>query len=83
MLTINKPLLKSHIMRHDETQEKLAKSMGISLSCLNAKINETGNREFRQSEIAYIRDRYELSDQDVIDIFFGTEVSKTDTIEEK
>jgi len=66
-------------MRNDGTQEMLAKKMGISLSCLNAKINETGNREFRQSEISFIRDRYDLSEQEVVEIFFGAKVSKEDT----
>jgi len=69
-------------MQHDGTQETLAKSMGISLSCLNAKINETSNREFRQSEISFIRDRYGLSEQEIIDIFFTAKVSKKDTISE-
>ncbi len=63
-------LLKGLIKSKDGTQSVLAKAMGLSLSRLNAKINET-NAEFSQTEIAFIRDRYGLSDSQVTDIFFN------------
>lgn len=62
-------LLKGLIRSKDGTQSVLADAMGLSLSRLNAKINET-NAEFSQTEIAFIRDRYKLSDSQVADIFF-------------
>ena len=67
---MNKPLLKSFIVRYDGTQSALASAMGISLSRLNAKINGT-KAEFTQGEMDFIRKRYNLDLQDVNDIFFA------------
>ena len=67
---MNSQLLKSYIVRYDGTQEKLAKAMGISLSRLNAKINET-DAEFNQGEIRFIKMRYNLSDEEVSNVFFN------------
>lgn len=72
---VNSRLLKSFIVRYDKTQEHLAEAMGISLSRLNAKINGTGGADFTQSEIAFIRERYNLSNRDVCDVFFAKDVS--------
>lgn len=71
---MNSQLLKGLIKMHDGSQSVLAEAMGLSLSRLNAKINET-NAEFSQSEIAFIRDRYKLTKTQVSDIFFTTKVS--------
>lgn len=71
---MNKQLLKGLIIANDGNQSTLAEAMGISLSRLNAKINETG-AEFSQSEIAFIRDRYKLNKSQVVDIFFSHDVS--------
>lgn len=66
---MNKQALKGLITTHDKSQEALANAMGLSLSRLNAKINEN-KAEFTQSEIAFIRDRYGLNKIEVNDIFF-------------
>lgn len=71
---MNSQLLKGIIKIHDGSQSVLANAMGLSLSRLNAKINET-QAEFSQSEIAFIRDRYKLSTKEVTDIFFNDKVS--------
>ena len=71
---MNSQLLKGIIKIHDGSQSVLANAMGLSLSRLNAKINET-QAEFSQSEIAFIRDRYKLSTKEVADIFFNDKVS--------
>ena len=55
-----------------DTQEILAKALGISLSRLNAKINETDGAEFRQSEIAFFRIRWNLTPEEVDQIFFAS-----------
>ena len=68
---MNSQLLKGMIKIHDGSQSVLADAMGLSLSRLNAKINETG-AEFSQSEIVFIRDRYNLSKSEVTDIFFDS-----------
>ena len=67
---MNSQMLKGIIRMKDGSQSVLAEAMGISLSRLNAKINETG-AEFSQSEIVFIRDRYKLSRKQVTDIFFN------------
>lgn len=78
---MNTQLLKSYIVKHDRTQAMLAESMGISLSTLNAKINESVGREFNQAEISFIKNRYNLTAEEVIEIFFSSKVSLIDTNE--
>lgn len=71
---MNKQALKGLIVINDGKQEVLAEAMGMSLSRLNAKINEI-NAEFTKSEIEFIRDRYKMSRKQVMDIFFSKSVS--------
>lgn len=66
---MNTSLLKSYIVRHNDTQTSLAKYLGISLSTLNAKIN--GSVDFRQNEIMAIKKCYDLSASEVDRIFFA------------
>lgn len=66
---MNSQLLKSYIIKFDGNQEKLADAIGMSLSRLNAKINEH-NASFNQREIAFIKDRYHLDDKELANIFF-------------
>ena len=72
---MNKLLLKSHMAKRGDTQLTLAEAMGLSLSRLNAKINETGGAEFTQTEIAFISNRYKLSGSEIMKIFFDKKVS--------
>lgn len=62
--------LRALILQRGDTQETLAKALGISLSNLNAKINGRG-ASFRQSEIAAIKARYHLSAGEVDAVFFA------------
>lgn len=71
---MNSRLLKRIIALNDDTQERLADALGISLSNLNAKINGTG-ASFRQTEIAAIKSRYHMSAKDVDAVFFASELS--------
>lgn len=70
---MNKQLLKAKMVEHGDTQAQLAAAIGISASNLNDKIN--GKVSFRQNEIAAIRNRYNLSAQEVDLIFFSLELS--------
>lgn len=72
---MDKLLLKSHMARKGDTQATLADAMGLSLSRLNAKINETGGAEFTQTEIAFISKRYRLSSGETMKVFFSEKVS--------
>jgi DNA-binding XRE family transcriptional regulator len=58
-----------------DTQKSLADALGISLTSLNAKINETDGAEFRQHEITAIKIRYNLTAEEVDQIFFTQKVS--------
>ena len=63
--------LKGHMARHGDRQVDLANAMGISLSRLNAKINETSGAELTQTEIAFIATRYQLTPQEIDACFFA------------
>lgn len=67
---MNKELLRSVMVLHNETNSDLAKLLNISEASVSAKINENGT-EFKQGEIAKIIKHYQLSDKQVTDIFFA------------
>lgn len=66
---MQKALLKSYIVRYDKNQSKLAEAMGLSLSHLNSKINEN-RASFSLKEMKFIKDRYDLSNDEFVSIFF-------------
>lgn len=72
---MNTRLFKSRMVVYGDTQLSLANAMGISATRLNAKINETDGAEFVQNEIAFIKDRYGLSSDEVVEIFFVNKLS--------
>ena len=72
---MNKNMFVSKMKLFGDTQESLATALGISLSRLNAKINETDGAEFKQSEIRFFRNRWELTAEEVDQIFFVQKVS--------
>ena len=72
---MNKNLLVSKMKLHGDNQEDLAEYIGISLTTFNAKINETGGAEFRQGEIQKIKEKYDLTSEEVDAIFFVSSVS--------
>ena len=67
----NKNLLISKIKLYGDTQQTLAEYIGVSLTRLNAKINGTNGAEFSQSEIAKIKEKYNLTGEEVIQIFLS------------
>ena len=74
---MNKTLFNIFMIKNHDNQTILAKAMGMAQSALSDRIN--GKTEFRQNEINFIRMRWGLTDQEVIDIFFTQEVSEKDT----
>lgn len=80
---MNKALLNSYMAKHQDTQKSLAKAMGISMSRLNAKINEARGAAFTQSEMAVIIERYGLSSNEACEIFFNQKVSQHATFEDE
>ena len=57
-----------------DTQTILAEALGMSLSRLNAKINEINGSQFRMYEIKFFRDRWQLTPEEVDAIFFASSV---------
>ena len=73
---MNKHLLKAKIAENGDTQTQLACAMGMGASNFSDRIN--GKIPFRQNEIAFIRNRYHLTAQEVDLIFFDLELSEKD-----
>lgn len=71
---MNAPKLRSIMVLHGDTNKSLAEFLGIAEQSVCNKINENGT-EFKQGEIAKISERYNLSAEDIAEIFFKPKVS--------
>ncbi len=78
---LNKALLMSVMIKNGDTQKTLATAMGLSLSRLNAKINERYGASFTQTEMAFIIERYHLTNEEAMEIFFSEKVACDATLE--
>lgn len=67
---MNKGLLRSIMVLHGDKNKDLADMLEISEQSVSAKINENGT-EFKQGEIAKIKNRYNLTPEEVEAIFFA------------
>lgn len=67
---MNGALLKSIMVLNGDTVRDLANYLNKSPQSVSDKINERGT-EFRQGEIAMIKERYNLSAEQVESIFFA------------
>jgi FixJ family two-component response regulator len=67
---MNKELLRSIMVLHGDTNKDLAEALEISEQSVSGKINEKGT-EFKQGEIAKIKDRYNLTPEQVEAVFFA------------
>lgn len=78
---MNRNELKAQMARHGDTNETMAGALDMSVVSFSMKLN--GRRDFTQTEIHRIIDRYNLEAPEVITIFFTPEVScKEDTVTE-
>lgn len=68
---MNKNQLRSVMALNGDNDGKLAEHLGLSRSRFSAKINETGGAEFNQGEIAKIKQRYNLTADEIDAIFFN------------
>ena len=68
---MNTRLFKAEMAAHGDTQAALAAAMGLSISRLNAKINERDGAAFTQKEMSFLILRYRLTAQKAADIFFS------------
>lgn len=62
--------LESVMKLHGDTGADLAAYLGIARSTFSAKINETNGAEFTQKEIMMIKERYNLTPEQLDKIFF-------------
>lgn len=67
---MNTRLFKAEMMAYGDTQVSLSAAMGLSVSRLNAKINERDGAAFTQREMTFLIKRYSLTPQKAVDIFF-------------
>lgn len=67
---MNANLLKGKIKANGQTQEDVARAIGLSLSRFNAKLNATGNAEFSLGEVLALKTFFNLTTQEVESIFF-------------
>ena len=67
---MNGALLKSIMVLNGDTVRDLAKYLGKTPQSVSDKINERGT-EFKQGEIALIKERYNLTAEQVESIFFA------------
>ena len=66
---MNSEMLKRYIKFYDGNQTVLADAMNLSLSRLNAKINQTSGGHFTLEEVSFIKERYGLDNDTVAKIF--------------
>ena len=71
--------LRAHMARHGDSAKMLAKALKRAESTLSCKMNHQRNMCFTQDEIQKIIDRYDLTADDVMLIFFARDVSKIET----
>lgn len=67
---MNSALLRSIMVLHGDTNKDLADFLKISEVSVSNKINENGT-EFKQGEIAKIKEKYDLTMEQVESIFFA------------
>lgn len=72
---MNKKKLRILLLENDDNQGKLAEYLGISQQTLSKKINEKEGAEFSQTEIKLIKEKYNMSAEEVDEIFFAHCVS--------
>lgn len=75
MVNVNE--FRAQMARHGDTNGMLATALGKSQPTLSSKINGKRNQFFTQPEIQKIIDRYNLTPDEVMTIFFASKVSKT------
>ena len=68
---LNKNQLRSFMALNGDNDGKLAEYLGLSRSRFSAKINETGGADFNQGEISKIKQRYNLTADEIDSIFFS------------
>lgn len=74
-MALNRELLRYYIAKHNDTAKQLAEKIGVSTASMTAKMQERGTRCFDIREVQKIRKLYQLTDSEVIEIFFADDVA--------
>lgn len=72
---MNKEKLQAVMVENRENGKILSEALGISQQTFSAKINEKNGNGFTQPEIMFIKNRYNLSSEQLDSIFFKQKVS--------
>lgn len=67
---MNLKALRSKMILNGDNGGSLAKYLNITRTTLSYKMNGTHGTEFRQQEIQKIMERYNLTAEEMVDIFF-------------
>lgn len=67
---MNKTILLASMKVYEDSIETLADELGISTAELEAKMDESNGLQFTKEEIVIIRERYALTDTQVLRVFF-------------
>ncbi|MGP2527456.1 XRE family transcriptional regulator [Acidaminococcus sp. LBK-2] len=70
---MNKNKLRAVMVLNDDTVRSLSAAMGMARQTFYSKMN--GASDFKQSEIGFIQKRYDLTAENVNEIFFDSKVS--------
>ena len=68
---MNKALLRSIMVLNGDTYQTLSEDMKIEKATFSRKINSKAN--FSKEEMQFIREKYNLSDSQFIEMFFTSE----------
>ncbi len=66
---MKKNLLEAKMKIHGDIQSDLAEYLGITLQTFNRKLNKKGGSRFDEDEIRMIAERYNLTSEEVVEIF--------------
>lgn len=71
---MNTKELKIEMLRHGDSGNTLSEALGMTSASFSKKINAK-DAEFTQGEISAIVERYNLSAERLVEIFFAKEIS--------
>jgi hypothetical protein len=72
---MNRAMLRSKMALNEDTNNSLATYLGMSPVTFSRKLNEIDGAEFSQREMSQIKQKYALTDDEFMQIFFAEEVS--------
>lgn len=70
---MDKKFLRSKMVLFGDTGKTLGAFLGLSNASFSAKLNRWRGAEFTQNEIKKIKDRYSLTAEETVKIFFTNE----------